>query len=280
MGTANSPISLSLSSNHTFDILLGRVKMSNKLEKSISSIQQQEDPASSITPLYSHTFFSKDARAARKALIPGLVLPLIYNAILLWACLSLFFGSLIKSSDISKISVTAVNLDSGFFGSELIGSIKDSTKTPGSHLQWDFIQRDTWVNDTWSIDRILEERSWAVLQISSNASSNLRTALEQGNSSYNPLSAVTLYFASARNQVTTLSLTVPAVLGLVNPIVSQIATNTTAAFLQSNEGRVPPAALQCPQCLTTPFAIKQTDLIPFSSAVAFGTLNTGLIFVT
>src|SRR4051794_36065168 len=64
-----------------------------------------------LPSLYRHKFFSSQGAAARKALIPGLVLPLVYNAILLWACISLFFGSLVQNNDVSKISVSAINLD-------------------------------------------------------------------------------------------------------------------------------------------------------------------------
>ena len=252
--------------------------MSTPLEKSPASSEQQHEPTSSNTLLYTHTFFSPEAAAARKALIPSYIVPLIYNAILLWACVALFFGSLLKNNDLSRITVTGVNLDDGPFGAGLINGIKGSLSAPGSHLRWDF-PSITGDGDASSRDTILQERSWAVLQISANASSNLQAALKRGEASYDPHSAATLYFASARNQVTTLSVTLPPLMSLVNGIISQLAINSTATFLQANQDTSLATALQCPQCLASPFAVKQIDLIPFSSAAAFGTLNTGLIFV-
>lgn len=117
-----------------------------------------------------------------------------------------------------------------------------------------------------------------------NASSRLCEALQQGNSSCDPLSAVTLYFASDRNQVTTLSVAVPAAINVVNRVLSEVAVTLTASFLQSavfasNTDSLS-TALRCLQCLASPFAVKQVDLIPFSSATALGTLNTRLIFVS
>ena len=257
--------------------------MSNTLQKTNTPVEQQ-DSASSTPRLYRHTFFSLEGAAARKALVPSLILPLIYNAILLWACLALFFGSLLKNNDVSRISVTAVNLDDDPFGEAVIQGIERSLKGTGSHLKWVVDDRSVGRGDDRSRELVLAEETWAVLQISANASSGLRDALEQGDSSYDPLSAVTLYFASARNQVTTLVVAVPAVTSLVNRILSDVAVTSTASFLQSavlaSDADSLSTALRCPQRLVSPFAVKQVDLIPFSSPMAFGTLNTELIFVS
>ncbi|KAH7392386.1 hypothetical protein DE146DRAFT_766661 [Phaeosphaeria sp. MPI-PUGE-AT-0046c] len=259
--------------------------MSDAIEKAAPSLQQDEKLESSITspspspsPLYSHTFFSKEAAQARKALVPGLVVPVLYNALLLCACLALFLGSLIKANDISHIRITVVNLDDGVFGDGLVNGIKSSLEAPGPHLRWTFVSAVDVPNDydAWSRDVVLDEKAWAVLQISRNASANLQKALEEGDGRYDPSTAATLYFTSARNQVTTLSLTVPAIVDLANNIVAQIALNMSATYLES---AAPMTNIPCPRCLVEPFAIRQTDLIPFSSTIALGPLSTGLIFL-
>lgn len=117
------------------DTLFRISKMLNGLEKSPTSSARQHESTSTSTPLYIHTFFSPDAVAACKQIIPSYVLPVIYNAILLWACVALFFGSLLKNNDISRISVTAVNLDDGSFGAGLIDGIKSSLMTPGPNFR-------------------------------------------------------------------------------------------------------------------------------------------------
>lgn len=256
--------------------------MSTSLEKT-DTLVRQEESASPAPELYRHKFFSSEGTAARKALVPALIVPLIFNAILLWACLSLFLGSLLNNNDISKIRVAAVNLDDGSFGEGLINGLKGSLQAPGPHFRWSFMDEQSARGDGNPLSRslVLDEKAWAVLEISANASSNLQEALSRGDASYYPLSAATLYFASARNQITTGAVTLPPLMGLITAIVSKIAVNTTASFLRAqSDGRIPASALQCPQCLVSPFAVKQVDLIPFTPAVSFGTLNTGLIFVS
>jgi hypothetical protein len=255
--------------------------MSNSLLLKTDTLVRQEESASPSPPLYRHKFFSSEGTAARKALVPTLLIPLVFNAILLWACLSLFLGSLLNNNNISKIHISVVNLDNGSFGEGFINGLKGSLQAPGPHFRWSFIDESSARGHPLSKSLVLNEKAWAVLEISPSASSKLQEALLQGDASYDPLSAATLYFASARNQITTGAVTLPPLMGLVTAIVSKIAVNTTASYLQSqSDGRIPKSALQCPQCLVSPFAVKQIDLIPFTPTVSFGTLNTGLIFVS
>jgi hypothetical protein len=136
--------------------------MSNTLDKT-NTLAEQEDSAPSTPRLYCHTFFSTEAAAARKALVPSLILPLFYNAILLWVCLALFFGSLLKNNDISRTSIMAVNLDDGPFGDALIQGIKRSLEETGPHLKWVFGDSNVRRGDGWSREQVLAEKTWAVL---------------------------------------------------------------------------------------------------------------------
>jgi hypothetical protein len=150
-----------------------------------TSVEQEEGltATTSKTPLYHYTFFAKEAAAARKTLVPGLILPVFYNVLLLWVCLSLYFGSLLKSNDISRIHVAAININDGPFGAALIAAIKYSPDGQGLHLKGTFADPSTVNAQTWSKSMVLEEHVWAVLEIFPNASSHLHTALETGNAS-------------------------------------------------------------------------------------------------
>jgi hypothetical protein len=100
--------------------------MSGTFEKPNAAGQHRKASIPPTSELYHQIFFSKEAATARKALVPTFVVSLIYNAILLLSCLSPFFGSLLQSNDISRISVAVVNLDDGFYGSAVISGIRES----------------------------------------------------------------------------------------------------------------------------------------------------------
>lgn len=113
--------------------------------------------------LYAHGFFSAEAKPARKAIFPALILPLVYNAILLWACLALFFGSLLQSNDLSKTKVTLLNFDDGFVGKAVVDGVNKSLEAPGQHLRWQIVANGA-EGGRSSRELVLEEKTWAVLE--------------------------------------------------------------------------------------------------------------------
>jgi hypothetical protein len=250
------------------------------------------------TAMYQFSLWDKEILKYRRMLFDAVFLPLIYTTILMWICLSLFWGSLFDNNNLRKIGVTAVNLDDGFVGSSLIGALKSEIAGSGTQLNWNFDNMIT--SDSESRQLVIDEKSWAVLQgkerlprdlleqtykyrvVSANASSALTQALISGISSYSPLNAVSLYVASARSQITTNSHVVPSIEALVSPILNQIAVNSTVKLLQSatSNAAVLDAALRCPQCVASPFVLRSVDLIPFDNAAATGATMTGLIFVS
>jgi Protein of unknown function (DUF3533) len=118
--------------------------------------------------------------------------------------------------------------------------------------------------------------------VSTNATSSLNEYLTTGNARYNPAEAISLYYASARNQITVNSHVVPGILAIVNPTLSEVAVKHTASFLQKNANNtaVLDTAIRCPQCLANPFVIKSVDLVPFDAPVASGSTMVGMIFVS
>ena len=69
-------------------------------------------------------------------------------------------------------------------------------------------------------------------------------------------------------------------LAVINPLVTQAAIAHTAQFLSINSGNTTAMNLvkACPQCLATPFALTQKDIVPFDSAPATG-IMVGMIFL-
>jgi hypothetical protein len=111
--------------------------------------------------------------------------------------------------------------------------------------------------------------------VSPNASTSLTDALSVGDAAYDPYSSVMIYYATARQQVTTNDY----VLATLLPIVEGISH--TASFLSSIADN--PTALStsliCPQCLATPFSFTKVDLIPFSKLQSTYTVTSLLIYV-
>ncbi|MCJ1431925.1 hypothetical protein MMC27_001281 [Xylographa pallens] len=231
------------------------------------------------TVLYSKSFFSKELSTSRKLLLYSLLIPLLYETLTIWGTTSLYYGST-TSTSLNRLTVYAVDLDGASLGQQMTGAIKASLNSIPNPLGWQF--DDSVNSDAMSRDLVTDEQAWAVIQVNMNASSNLDSALRSGNAGYNPLSAVTIYFASARNQQAIGSLVLPAVLGVVNPLLAEFGAIHTGTFLGANAGNATTVeiALRCPGCLASPFAAQQVDLHPFDISTAAGSVTVGLIFVS
>lgn len=112
-------------------------------------------------PLYNASFFSEEFRSSRKQLIRILLLPLIYTALLMWGCLSLYFGSLVSSTNFTKLSIYAIDLDGGFLGQQVMAGIRKQVGQSGA-LDWHF--EDSVNSPSLSQHLVIEERAWAVVQ--------------------------------------------------------------------------------------------------------------------
>ena len=264
-----------------------------------SEVARNADAPAEPTPLYLHSLFSRGVLQRWRDLLTTLWLPVLYDMLLMLGCLSLYWSTLQYNNVLNGLSVTVVDLDGGFLGTRVVDGLRAVANGAPGTLAWTI--DDSITSDAESRQRVVDERTWAVLQgatlptgrqrlewklindvVSPNVSTALADALAIGNASYNPLDAVTLYYASGRQQMTVLSAIVPNVGATLAPILSGAGAASVARFLAAaqNNGAALNAAQQCPQCLASPFAVRQVDLVPFSSPMAVGSVTIGLIFVS
>lgn len=130
---------------------------SNRSAKPMVDVQATR----SETQLYDRSLFDKELRDSRKLLLKILVLPLTYTTLLMWACLSLYWGST-TSDSLHKLTTYAVNMDDGAFGQQMIKGVETSLKMSGNSLGWRF--DDTIHLDASSRKLVTDEQAWAVVQ--------------------------------------------------------------------------------------------------------------------
>ena len=90
----------------------------------------------SAEQLYSRTFWSGAMAAERRILLQSLFLPLLYTSLLMWACLSLFWGSLTTNNDPAKLKVTVINRESenGVLGPAIVAAISNAHNSLNWHI--------------------------------------------------------------------------------------------------------------------------------------------------
>ncbi len=113
--------------------------------------------------MYNHNFWDKEIRVQRGMLTGALLLPIFYTTLLMWACLSIYWGSLVPNNDVTKISVLFVDLEAGgSLGSQIATGIQAAINSTPNHLAWNFDNGIT--NSSDSQHAVLDEQTWAVVQ--------------------------------------------------------------------------------------------------------------------
>lgn len=126
--------------------------------KGSSSTAQATEPEKT---LYNRSIFDPELRGSQKLLLKTLVLPVVYTSLLMWGCLSLYWGSTV-SSNLNKLTVYAIDLDGGDFGRQMLQGINASITNLPHDLGWRF--DNTIVSDAMAKHLVLNEQAWAVVQ--------------------------------------------------------------------------------------------------------------------
>lgn len=130
-------------------------------EEHSKGMMAQEHTEELQQQLYGRSLFDPALRSSRKLLLGTLVLPIIYTSLLMWACLSLYWGSTTYTS-LRKLSVYAINLDDGDFGRQMITNIRAAASEDPAGLGWHFEPAEKSAN--MSQELVLDEKAWAVVQ--------------------------------------------------------------------------------------------------------------------
>ena len=124
---------------------------------------QDDDIATSHdeVELYSQTFWSVSMASDRKKLLQTLFLPLLYTSILMWACLSLYWGSLLTNDKLDKLEVLVVNEEdqSGLLGPAIVA--ETASQIGQESLRWIIGNSSA---PQYAEDLVRQETVWAAVE--------------------------------------------------------------------------------------------------------------------
>lgn len=138
--------------------------MDNEVDESHDTTREANGTAgiAANATLYQYAFWDKEVAPKRKLLTSLLLLPLLYTTLLMWLCLSIFWGSLVDSNNVGKIKVLVANLDAGnFLGDQIAAGIQNDIATDTNHLDWQIDRSLQSATDCQNAVR--DEQAWAIL---------------------------------------------------------------------------------------------------------------------
>ena len=113
---------------------------------------------------------------------------------------------------------------------------------------------------------VYDFKAYAAIVINANATALLQQAVQQGNSSYDPLGACQTIWVEARDQDTIYDYVLPSLTQLQTEVTSQFGQMWTGRVLQNTS--IPITNLQAaPQALSPAIGFSMYSLRPFTPAV-------------
>ncbi|KAH7918791.1 hypothetical protein BV22DRAFT_1075923 [Leucogyrophana mollusca] len=206
--------------------------------------------------------------------------------LLMWACLPVYWGALAYSARMtSNLTAWFIDRDNSRLGHALWSDI-NNTSSPGPQLGWVFVDGDSAGSDQDIIDAVIGEQVWLALVVEANATHKLATARQNGDSSYDPASAITVYYSQARQEIATGNYVVPLSTALLEKTTSAWATTSAQQYLAQiyAQGEVNGTALEllarAPQTISPAVGWTTVNLRPLRTApVATAVTLVGQIFL-
>ncbi|KAF9506164.1 hypothetical protein BS47DRAFT_1305609, partial [Hydnum rufescens UP504] len=219
----------------------------------------------------------------RKLYIKAMVGTVVLTLIVLWACIPVYFGSLAHQRSYSdRLPVWFVDLDGGDIGNAMRTAVQANinTKTQAK-LGWIIKDASKFGSEADIANDVVEERAWAALVVSPNATSKLITARQNGDARYNPSTALVFMYNQARNELATNTYIVPFTQGLISAAAANFSASYAARYLASQSGNATALAalIAAPQTITTPISYTQDNLRPYTAAVASALTLVGSIYI-
>ncbi|KAL9102976.1 MAG: hypothetical protein Q9163_001929 [Psora crenata] len=152
-------------------------------------------------------------------------------------------------------------------------------RSPEPHLGYITKPPSDFANDPIQVRQaVYDFHAWAAVIINANATGLLQAAVDQGNTSYDPLGACQIVYVQARDQDIYSSYILPQLNNLQTQITSQFGQMWTKIVLQNTS--IPITNLQAaPQALSPAVGFSQYNLRPFRPAVATPAVTIGLIYL-
>ncbi|KZS88478.1 hypothetical protein SISNIDRAFT_552553 [Sistotremastrum niveocremeum HHB9708] len=184
---------------------------------------------------YQHTFWSPELAAVRALYLKIIVRCSILIILVMWAFLPLYWGSLASSTTMTpNLTAYLIDRDRSAIGQAVSAVFASSTQqsaTPA--LGWVNVDPDVMPKNADVVESVLDERAWIAVVVNTNATQKLLHAQTRGDTSYDPTTAITLFYSQSRNEIISSNILFPILTSLLQSASSHVSANLTSQYLVS-----------------------------------------------
>ncbi|KAI0791207.1 hypothetical protein C8Q75DRAFT_864980 [Abortiporus biennis] len=232
-----------------------------------------------------HGFLSTNLAAIRRTYVLHILRTLLLIVILMWASLPAFWGALANSAKMTRnFEAWFIDRDDSRIGHALWQSISGGPST-GLQLGWVPVSAHTAGTDEQIIDSILNNEAWVAVVVSANLTTRLSDARQNGDATWDPTTAITVYYAQARNEVATGTYVLPITIQTLQTVTTAWATGSAQRYFAQITARntVNDTALHliavAPQTIMPAISWTTINLRPYTAPAAQAVTLVGNIFL-
>ncbi|KAI1787220.1 hypothetical protein LXA43DRAFT_719015 [Ganoderma leucocontextum] len=204
---------------------------------------------------------------------------------LMWITLPVYWGALANSAKLTgNLEAWFIDRDGARIGQGLTSAV-GKYAPPGPRLNWKFMEPDVVGDDDSVADMVLREQVWVAVVIQPNATQKLSRARMVGDTTYDPASAIKVFYSQARQEIATGNYIVPLTTAILQTTTTSYATASAQRyFAQINSNGEPNStALQliatAPQTIVPGISWTMVNLRPYTAPAAQAATLVGNIFL-
>ncbi|KAI9461728.1 hypothetical protein F5148DRAFT_1214780 [Russula earlei] len=232
-------------------------------------------------PWFTESYLSNEPEtaAARKTYILFLASRVVVIIIFLLSVLSIYWGALWQTPrHVHNLNGWVVDFDGSQVGQFVSRAVIASSGEPTA-ITWNVVSADLFPNGPRDLESaVIQERAWAIIAISQNATETLRTAVVAADDTYVANRTISAYVAEARSE--------NAYRVIVHPDIVTLLDGIAEAFNAQYIPQIPALSpnltallVNAPTLVSQPISYKVINTRPFDVPVATAVDFVGLIFL-
>ena len=151
--------------------------------------------------------------------------------------------------------------------------------SPMAHLGWGALPPSHFNNDPMEVRRqVYHQKAWGAVIVNANATAMLRSAVENGNASYDPLGACQTIYVEARDDTSYYDYILPELSMVQTEMTTQVGQMWAKSVLSNNTLSRATLA-KVPQAISPAIGFSTFNLRPFYPPVAVPAVSIGLIYL-
>ncbi|KAI4113070.1 MAG: hypothetical protein LQ345_005879, partial [Seirophora villosa] len=234
-------------------------------------------------------FLDKRLKTVRRQVFALWARTTLILSVFILTVLSLYWAVLFHvEQNTSSLTVFVVDFDGRvppFTGATpLVGPMITQTtemmlSAPDPHLGYETMDPAVFDNDPLLVRQaVFDWKAYAAIIVMPNATAMLRQAVDQANTTYDPLGACQVVYVEARDETTHLNYILPQLSALETQVTSKFGQMWAGMVWQNTS--IPRENLQrVPQALNPAIGFSQFNLRPFRPAVMTPAVTIGLIYL-